>query len=205
MLRLPLIPLAMFAGALLIGGCGEQQATSFGPTDNPLAARTEDNPDGPGAVVIHFRGVGAGFGNCDVEEDICFFLGFSLEEWTLGCEQGLPAPSGEGLRIEQLRPDGSLHILERDKQEPLLVWDAPADFCADQPIAIGTGQFTTRDSDAEFSGNRSDSFGFRVQGTVTALSDGQRYHLMNSIHVTALRNGELVVDNYEFSFRPTGQ
>jgi hypothetical protein len=155
-------------------------------------------------VVVHLREFGAAFANCDVEADVCYFLGFSLAELTQVCGEGLE-PSGKGLRIGHFRPDGSLHVLDRAKDEPLLVWDAPADFCADEPFAIGTGQFTGRDTDVFFSGNRANSAGFRVHGTVTAVSDGQRYHLTNTLHVTALRSGEVRVDNYEFEFSLIGQ
>jgi hypothetical protein len=201
MLRSLLIPAVMLASALLLG-CGERPAPSE-PGLTPPSFRTADNPDGPGALVVHLREHGAGFANCDVEADVCYFLGFSVAELAQVCAEGLE-PSGKGLRIEHLRPDGSLHVLDRAKDEPLLVWDAPADFCADQPIAIGTGQFTGRDTDFFFSGNRTDSFGFRVQGTVSALADGQRYRLTNTLHATALRDGEVKVDNYEFTFTPIG-
>jgi hypothetical protein len=114
--------------------------------------------------------------------------------------------------VEHFRPDGSQRFLLRVKEAPLLVWDFTG-FPCDQasgtlielPFAIGTGQLTVRDNDRFFSGNRANSFGFRVHGTVTDVADGQRYRLTNTLHVTALRDGEVKVDNYEFTFSPIGQ
>jgi hypothetical protein len=200
--------------ALLLG-CGERSVPSEpGPT--PPSFRTTNSPDGPGAFVLRFRDVPVAFANSDLEEGVSYLLGSTLEELAQACAEGFinPPPTSPGsFLVEHFRPDDSQRFLLRVQEAPLLVWDDPtADICdeasgtlLDLPFAIGTGQLTVRDNDRFFSGNRANSFGFRVHGTVTDVTDGQRYHLTNTLHVTALKDGDVKVDNYEFTFGPIGR
>jgi hypothetical protein len=182
----------MLAGVLVLS-CGERPTPA---EPGPPSFRTSNNPDGPGAIVTRSDEL-VGFANCDAEADICYLMGSSLEYLIRQCEEGLP-PEDPATRLIVVRPDGSVHLLFRAKDAHLLVWDAPADFCADQPFAIGTGQLIV----VENSGvNR---FGFRLHGTVSALADGQRYHLFNMLHLIVPPDGEARITSFQFRFTPIG-
>jgi hypothetical protein len=205
MARSPLFPMAVLASTLVLG-CDEQPAPSEPGTTLPPSFRTAENPDGPGAVVVRVDGLGIGFADVIPNTEFSYFIGFTLEELAEACAQEeFPGPP-PGPAFEQvvLRPDESIQHLFRAIRAPLLAWNVPGGACGAPPFAVGTAQFISTDNDLTFSGRRTDAFGFRIHGTVTALEGGQRYRLWQTFHVTALKTGEIRVDREEFKFFPVG-
>jgi hypothetical protein len=206
MRRLSLFPTAVLASALLVG-CDEQPGPSEAAT-TPRSFSTAENPDGPGAVVVRVEGLGIGFADRIPGTEFSYFIGFTLEEFAAACAQEeFPGPPpGDAFDQVVLRPDESIQHLFRAIRAPLLAWNVgTVDFCSAPPFAVGTAQFISTDNDLTFSQRRTDAFGFRIHGTVTALVGGQRYRLWQRLHVTALKTGEIVVSTEEFKFFPIGQ
>jgi hypothetical protein len=204
MLRFPALALAVFASAF-IQGCGEESPPSA-PRTIPLPSfRTENNAEGPGAFVFRFDGT-FGFADLVPNTEFSYMFGPTLEEFAKQCanEEFLAGPFDDQ---QVLRPDESIHDVFRARDLPLAAWNTnthPRDFCSVPPFALGTAQILSTDNDLTFSEHRTDAFGFRIHGTVTALEGGQRYRLWQKLHFTVLKTGEIIVASEEWKFFPVG-
>ena len=176
---------------VLVSACGDQTAPTAASQGPNL--RTSENPDGPGAQVN--RG----------EFPFTFF--FTDSESGLGIVAGLTPETLPGFCAEEdvergssilhdvIRPDGSIMSHERARKVTIMVFllDGAVDLCdGSAPFAVGTGNFTLHDNDFFGSGNRANSFGFRLNGQVTDV-EGARHHVSAAFQGVANRQGDLRV------------
>jgi hypothetical protein len=160
--------------------------------------RTSQNPEGPGSLVI--RGEGAlAFIFPDPANGLTLTAGFTLETLAAFCarEPFVGQPSTfQGV----LRPDGTVTDLTKAKNVTLLVFVGNQDICALPPFAVGRGSFLNHDNDLFVSGNRTNSFGFRVVGQVTDVN-GDRHQVSGSFHGVIDRGGELRITKTGITLR----
>lgn len=204
MLRSLFIPAGMLALVLTLG-CNEPPlATEYKVNSQTPMYRTAHTPGGPGAVV--FRGeFGIAYGLWDDESS--FLVGLSLPELTRLCETG-EATYDRVTLLSVLRPDRSSHSMLHAKIPSVLVWDQPfiIDPCSARPFASGTGQFSYTDNFPFLSGNvhRAYIVGFRLQGRVTGIEDGQLYKLSAKGHATA-NSQHALTEEIEIRLTPIGR
>ena len=77
----------------------------------------------------------------------------------------------------------------------VLIWNLPADVCAESPDYTGTARLVNTDSDVDLSANGADATGFTTRGTVTDGS-GQQYHLLVVARATIAP--DITLDNFVF-------
>ncbi len=182
MFRSLTLMIVLVCGALGLACNNDPTEPSTGPT-----LRTANNPNGPGAFVVRFETT-IGFLFVDPESDLTVIAGLTLDQLAALCAGGDVTfePATEQLVF---RPDGSIHQLFKAKKATLLLFDvAFVDFCAVAPFAVGRGNFTGTDNDLTVSGNRTNSFGFRLRGRV-AENSGERHHLLAKFHALITRSG----------------
>jgi hypothetical protein len=177
-----------FAFAL---GCTEPAGVASDPVQESPSTpslRTEHNPEGFGAVVIHAE-QGAFFSGGDGLE---MLIGWTFDELEAFCATG-EVTIGSLSELFVFRPDGSLKYGLRGARIPLLVWHAdntPLCELLALPHLTGTGNFFASDNDFFVSGNRTESTVGSVHGQVTS-DDGQRFRFTQKFHAVILRTGEL--------------
>jgi hypothetical protein len=184
MLRSLTLTIVLVCGAL--GLACNNDPTSTQPSAGPTF-RTANNPNGPGAFVIRFENT-IFIVFADPESDLTVMAGMTLDQRAALCAGGgfTFEPATEQLVF---RPDGSIHRLFKAKNVTLLLFDAASvDICAVAPFAVGRGNFTNTDNDLTVSGNRNNSFGFRLRGRVAEAS-GERHHLLVKFHALIARSG----------------
>ena len=100
-----------------------------------------------------------------------------------------------------------IHARIKDQDQGVIVWQATAsDICEElvfagvEPLA-GTAQMTFTDNDFAGTSSHTDSFGERIEGTVTNPTTGQRYHLASAIRVVVLPDGTVKVPRSIISVR----
>ena len=165
----------------LASDCGRENPS--GPS-----LRTEHNPEGFGAVVIHAE-QGAFLSGGD---GLVMLIGWTLDELEEFCATGDPT-IGSLKELFVFRPDGSLKYGLRGARIPLLVWQTDnSDICelVELPHLTGTGTFFASDNDFNVSLNRTESTVGSVHGQVTS-EDGQRYRFTQKFHAVILRTGEV--------------
>ena len=91
--------------------------------------------------------------------------------------------------------DTVIHARIKDQDQNVMVWQAPAsDICEElvfagvEPLA-GTARMTFTDNDFAGTSSHTDSFGQRIEGTLTNPTTGQRYHLASAFRVVVLPDG----------------
>jgi hypothetical protein len=91
--------------------------------------------------------------------------------------------------------DTVIHARIKDQDQNVMVWQATAsDICEElvfagvEPLA-GTARMTFTDNDFAGTSSHTDSFGQRIEGTVTNPTTGQRYHLVSAFRVVVLPDG----------------
>ena len=172
-------------------GCAEPAGVASDPVQESSftpSFRTEHNPEGFGAVVIHAE-QGAFLSGGD---GLVMLIGWTLEELQEFCATG-DVTIGSLRELFVFRPDGSLKYGLRGARIPLLVWQTDNfDICVlvDVPHLTGTGNFFASDNDFNVSGNRTESTVGAVHGQVTS-EDGQRFRFTQKFHAVILRTGEL--------------
>ena len=184
MFRSLTLTIVLVCGAL--GLACNNDPTSTQPSAGPTF-RTANNPNGPGAFVIRFETTIVILFD-DPESDLTVVAGLALDQRAAFCAGGDVTfePASERLVF---RPDGSIHQLFKAKNVSLLLFDAAfVDICAVAPFAVGRGNFTGTDNDLAVSGNRTNSFGFRLRGRV-AEGSGERHHLLAKFHALITRSG----------------
>lgn len=150
--------------------------------------RTANNPNGPGALVIRFESALALFFS-GPDEEFSVIAGLTLTDLAALCaEEEFSFEPIQGQDV--IRPDGSVHEVNQGRVTILVFEGAFADFCAGPPFAVGRGRWTSTDNDLFVSGNRTNSFGFRLRGQVTE-PDGERHHVLVKFHGLINRQGAL--------------
>jgi len=187
-----MVSTAALAGALA-PGCAEQPTPS-GPTEASRPSfRTEQNPEGPGALVIRFE-FGATLTLSDPESGLTALIGWTLPELQQFCAGGgFPNRLTE---FDVIRPHSTeeltdLHIRAHGTRVPLLVWettipfiDPLAELCGTLlplPHLTGKGNITQTDNDVFATGSRGNAGGFRIQGQVTSEL-GERFKFLGKFH-----------------------
>ena len=150
--------------------------------------RTENNPEGFGAFVIHDE-QGAFLSGGD---GLVQLIGWTFEELEDFCATGNPT-IGSLRELLVFRRDGSLKAGLHGARIPLLVWQTDNfDLCADLnlPHLTGTGNMFASDNDFNVSLNRTESTVGSVHGQVIS-EEGQRFRFTQHFHAVILRTGEL--------------
>lgn len=193
---------AAFAFAL---GCGEPAGLASDPlggSSSKPSLRTEQNPEGSGAFVIHGE-QGAFF---SAEGGLAMIIGWTFDELDLFCTTG-EITIGSLRELLVTRPDGSVKASLHGTQIPLLVWQTEnTDLCQvlDVPHLTGTGQFFASDNDFFVSGNRTESTVGGVHGQVVS-EDGQRFRFTQEFHAVILRSGEVHKFVLDLELTPIGR
>ncbi len=175
----------------LVLGCAEPAGVASDPVqDSPTtpSLRTENNPGGFGAVVIHAEQGAFLSGG----EGLVQLIGWTFDELEEFCATG-NISIGSLRELSVFRPDGSLKEGLHGARIPLLVWQTDNfDLCGilDLPHLTGTGNMFASDNDFNVSGNRTESTVGSVHGTVTS-EDGQSFRFTQKFHAVILRTGEL--------------
>jgi hypothetical protein len=193
MSRFPLAsPVFALCGAFaFMLGCAEPAGVASDPVQESHTTpslRTENNPEGLGALVIHDE-QGAFLSGGD---GLVMLIGWSLAELEEFCATG-EITIGSLKELFVFRPDGSLKYGLRGARIPLLVWQTDNfDICelVNLPHLTGTGNFFASDNDFNVSLNRTESTVGAVHGQVTS-EDGQRFRFTQRFHAVILRTGEV--------------
>jgi hypothetical protein len=183
--------LAAALTCVLVSACGDQTAPTAATQGPDL--RTSRNPDGPGARVsggeFPFT-----FFFTDPESGLGIIAGLTPQTLPGFCADE-DVERGSSILHDVVRPDGSIMSHERARKVSIMVFllDGDQDLCdGSAPFAVGTGNFMTHDNDFFVSGNRANSFGFRLNGQVTEV-DGKRHHVSAAFEGTANRQGDVRV------------
>ena len=172
-------------------GCAEPAGVASDPgqeSQTTPSLRTENNPEGFGALVIHAE-QGAFLSGGD---GLVMLIGWTLANLEKFCATG-EITIGSLKELFVFRPDGSLKYGLRGARIPLLVWQTDNfDICelVDLPHLTGTGNFFASDNDFNVSLNRTESTVGAVHGQVTS-GDGQRFRFTQQFHAVILRTGEV--------------
>jgi hypothetical protein len=174
-----LLSTAALAGALALG-CADQQhpmaSADVAPTPSLVERTTE-----------HF---GLGFDT----EQYTVVTGATAENWEAFCATG--AENWDAFNILTVtRPDGSQKQTWQANDVHVLIWNLPADVCAESPDYTGTARLVNTDSDVDLSGHGADATGFTTRGTVTDGS-GQQYHFLLVARFTVAP--DITLDNFVF-------
>jgi hypothetical protein len=202
------------AGALALG-CADQ-LTVYEPADiSRPSLRTEQNPDGPGALVFRSQ-QGAILTLSDPDPGLTALIGWTFAELEQFCATGeFPTRLKQ---LEVIRPHSTeelldLHLLLHGTRVPLLVWettilfiDPLAELCGELlllPHLTGTGNITQRDNDVFTTGSRGNAGGFRIQGQVTSEL-GERFKFLGKFHGVITPSGQDKCCTLDLQLRPTG-
>lgn len=97
------------------------------------------------------------------------------------------------------------HVRIKDQDQNVIVWGAASEDICDEvvipevpPLAVGTARMTFTDNDFAGTSSHTDSFGQRIEGTVTNPATGQRYHLEAAYRVVVLPDGTQKVPTHPF-------
>jgi hypothetical protein len=196
---------ALSSASAFVLGCTEPAGPASDPgreNSSSPSLRTEHNPEGFGAVVIHAE-QGAFFSGGDGLE---FLIGWTFEELEAFCATG-DVTIGSLRELFVFRRDGSFKYGLHGTRIPLLVWQAEnTDLCGllDLPHLTGTGNFFASDNDFDVSLNRTESTVGSVHGQVTS-DDGQRFRFTQEFHAVILRTGELHKFVFTHELTPIGK
>jgi hypothetical protein len=102
--------------------------------------------------------------------------------------------------------DAVYHARIKDQDQSVLVWGTAVEQSVCQelflegvpPLAVGTARMTFTDNDFAGTSSHTDSFGERIEGTVTNPATGQRYHLEAAYRVVVLPDGTQKVPIHPF-------
>jgi hypothetical protein len=149
------------AGPLVLG-CADQQSPTA-PVDPPTPSLSVERS------IQHFA-----FGGGDDQHVVIF--GATAENWAAFCATG--AENFDAVTVLTVtRPDGSQKVGWQGTGLHVLVWNLPADICAESPDYTGTARLVLADNDLDLSGHGANGTGQTGTGTVTDAS-GQRYRLL---------------------------
>jgi hypothetical protein len=214
-MRRLLLPTAALAGALVLG-CGDQPVPSEPADSHRPSFRTEQNPEGPGALVLR-SSADIWLTISDPDPGLTALIGWTFAELEQVCAGGEPPfPSIENLIV--IRPHGTeelpdLHQVITGTREPLLVWQATipfidpfAELCNELlplPHLEGTGNFKRTDNDLATTGTRGNAAHEGIHGQVTSES-GDRFNFSGKFHIVILPNGDVRV-TFDLQLKPIGQ
>lgn len=159
--RSPLFSTIVIVGPLVLG-CADQQSPTA-PVDPPTPSLSVERS------IQHFWYGGAA-------DQYAVVFGATAENWATFCATG--AENFDAWTVLTVtRPDGSQKVGWQGTGLHVLVWNLPADVCAESPDYTGTARLVLADSDVDLSGHGADGTGQTGTGTVTD-ANGQRYRLL---------------------------
>jgi hypothetical protein len=152
---------AALAGPLVLG-CADQQPPTA-PFEPPAPSLSVERS------TQYF-----GYGGGDDQHVVIF--GATAENWAAFCATG--AQNWDAWTVLTVtRPDGSQKVGWQGTGLHVLVWNLPADICAESPDYTGTARLVLADNDLDLSGHGADGTGQTGTGTVTD-ANGQSYRLL---------------------------
>jgi hypothetical protein len=170
MRRFFLLSATALTGALALA-CDEQTSPTA-PVDPRAPSFSVER------TIEHF---GFGFG----DEHYLVILGATAENWAAFCATG--AQNWDAWPVLTVtRPDGSQKVGWHARGLHALVWNQPADACAESPDYTGTASNTNHDNDLDLSAHGTNATGIITRGTVSDAS-GQDYHLISVFNGTISR------------------
>jgi hypothetical protein len=135
----------------------------------------------------------------DRESGLTLLAGETLDQLPDLCAGGDFVETADWLVVTHpTKDDGTvIHARIRDQDQSVLVWGTAVDQSVCQelflegvpPLAVGTARMTFTDNDFAGTSSHTDSFGQRIEGTVTNPATGQRYHLEAAYRVVVLPDG----------------
>jgi hypothetical protein len=204
--------------SVLVLGCSEQPAPSEAsipqqsfratPASPQSSLRTEQRPEGAGAVVT--RGPEFAFFTSDPAEagfpppNLTIMIGWTFDQLVEFCATGEPSLS-DLVRLFVIRPHSTdeipdVHTIVQGARSPLLVWETAipfidpfaelCDLALNAPHLEGLGQMTSTDNDLFSTGERANAAHTSIHGEVTSES-GQRFRVWSEFHAVLLPDGEL--------------
>jgi hypothetical protein len=211
--RALLLPTAALAGALALG-CADQPTPSEPAELSQPSFRTEQNPEGPGALVLRGQ-QGAFLTFSDPDPGLTAIIGWTFAELEQFCATGeFP------FRLEELivlRPHGTEELpdqkdLLHGARLPLLVWEATipfidpiAELCGELlplPHLTGTGNITVTDNDRFTTGNRGNAGHQTIHGQVTSET-GERFNFSSQFHAVLTKSGKFDL-TFDLQLKPIG-
>jgi hypothetical protein len=183
------------AGGLALG-CGDRPGVNDPSTGAvPSFAATVDRFEAPWPEVF-----------VDFASGLTLVAGATPEELPALCAAQGFTEVADFLLVTHPSQNGStvIHARIKDQDQNVMVWQAAAgDICEElvfagvQPLA-GTARMTFTDNDFAGTSSHTDSFGERIEGTVTNPATGQRYHLEAAYRVVVLPDGTQKVPTHPF-------
>jgi hypothetical protein len=183
---------AAFACTVALG-CADQPTPSEPADAFRPSFRTEQNPEGPGALVIRSQ-FGAVLTLSDPDPGLTAMIGWTFAELEQFCAGGeFPNRLTE---VDVIRPHSTdelvdLHLRWHGTRVPLLVWQATipfidpfAELCGGLvllPHLTGTGNITHTDNDLFTTGTRGNAGHETIQGQVTSEA-GERFKFSEKFH-----------------------
>ena len=172
MRRSSLLPTAALASALLLACSDQPGGTGPKPDATPTAPRSVER------TIEH---LGIGFG----DDHYLVILGGTAENWAAFCATG--AENWDAWTVLTVtRPDGSAKKEFQGRDLHALIWNLPADVCAESPDYTGMASFTGHDNDLDLSAQGANASGQNATGTVSDAS-GQDYDLLVAFNFTIKR------------------
>jgi hypothetical protein len=168
---IPALSLAVLALACS-GDPSAPRASNLHPSFVVTLSATQPN-------VIRFRDQYA-VGILDPEDDLIAFAGLATNpDDLIDCGGTEPYQSADFQFVGDIQR--AIKALIQIKNANLHVFRLSTFVgCGSVPIASGTGQVTNTDSDIFYTGGKNDSWGFRIEGTVTLASGGTTHLLAHN-------------------------
>ena len=176
----------LVAGTLALGCDDHPGVTDSNRGVAPSFATTIDRFEAPWPEIF-----------VDVGSDITLVAGASPAELPALCAAQGFTEAADFLIVTHPSQDGGtvIHARIKDQDQSVIVWqEAAEDICEElvfadvQPLS-GTARMMFTDNDFAGTSSHTDSFGERIEGTVTNPTTGQRYHLEAAYHVVVLPDG----------------
>ncbi len=213
-------PLIRLTGVLALAlglACGDQPTPSEPAASPRPSFRTEQHPEGPGALVIRTPfGAFLTLSDPDPAPGLTALIGWTFPELEQVCAGGeLPLGALEELTV--IRPHGTaelpdLHLVLHGTQAPLLVWqttipliDPFAELCGELPELphlTGTGNITATVNDPFSTGTRGTARHTGIHGQVTSET-GERFNFSEKFHDVLLPSGDLRI-TFDLQLKPIG-
>lgn len=194
---------AAIGTALMLAACHESQTTGPGMSSASIPQSWFANA--PSTPNVFRTEAGFVFGIPDPESGLIAWAG--LPETP---SDAIECGGTQDFDLTPIQSAGQLqdafNILARNKNMHIHVYDIEtfSDTCTDTPLAAGTGHFGYNDNDAPVAGPGANSFGGRIQGTLTLLSSGDLVRVTGASRAQNLPDGSFRFVNTHVNMHPVG-
>jgi hypothetical protein len=178
--------------------CANDPTSSQPVPTSALTPQTAQSPGGPGAFIVRYQDI-AGFAFLSEDPALTVLTGLTAEQLALACSGGEPVfELGDGRQVF-LPDDGGAHGGFKARDLTVMVFEGIfPDFCSVQPVAVGTGDYTSTDGSAFVSRV---SF---VESTFHARvveATGEQHHILARVHlIVDPSTGETRKSDVDFSY-----